>query len=312
MDLVIRRHMADLGRATRTRVQSWIADGRVSINQRVVTRVASRVGAGDVVVVRVPDADVPAEVLPEDRPVVRLFEDDDLLIVDKPAGVVSHPTFRHPTGSLLNAVLFHARSWPSPQRPSLVGRLDKHTSGAVIVAKSTDAHARLQRALAQPASRKEYLAIVHGPVRPERGDIALRLRRDPDDRRRVVGSARDGAASLTRFERLAVHDAPPLALLRCELLTGRMHQIRVHLSASGWPIVGDRKYGRATVAQSADSELAADSEIAEAVTTLERQALHAWRVSFIHPFTGEHISVTAPLPQDLDDIVEKCDWNLTI
>jgi 23S rRNA pseudouridine1911/1915/1917 synthase len=225
---------------------------------------------------------------------------------------VSHPTFRHPTGSLLNAVLFHARSWPSPQRPSLVGRLDKHTSGAVIVAKSTDAHARLQRALAQPASRKEYLAIVHGPVRPGRGDIALRLRRDPDDRRRVVGSARDGAASLTRFERLAVHDAPPLALLRCELLTGRMHQIRVHLSASGWPIVGDRKYGRATVAQSADSEIAGDSGIAEAVTTLERQALHAWRVSFIHPFTGEHISVTAPLPQDLDDIVEKCDWNLTI
>ena len=301
LDLVVRRHLADLGRATCTRVQSWIEDGRVSVNDRIVTRVASRVTAGDAVTVRLLDADVPVT-HPENRPIELLFEDEHLLIVSKPAGVVSHPTFRHPGGSLLNALLFHARDWPPGQRPSLVGRLDQQTSGAVIVARSTAAHARLQAALASRASRKEYLAVVHGPMHQRHGGIALRLRRDPDDRRRVVASAHDGAASLTRFERLEMRESPALALVRCELVTGRMHQIRVHLAARQWPIVGDRKYGR-PLTSSIDLEPAA-----AAIAAFPRQALHAWRLSFTHPFIGRQVAVTAPLPPDLAALLAVCGW----
>jgi 23S rRNA pseudouridine1911/1915/1917 synthase len=305
VDRVIRRHLADLHRATRTRVQAWIASGRVAINGRVVTRVSTRVASGDVVRVRVPEEHTPAPLLPEDLPIDALFEDDHLLAVNKPAGIVSHPTFRHPFGSLLNGVLFHARTWPPDRRPSLVGRLDKLTSGLVVIAKSATVHATLQRTLAGRSSCKEYLAVVSGTLDRERGSIQLPLRRDSRDRRRVV-AAPDGVPSLTRFERVAAVDLPPLALLRCELVTGRMHQIRVHLSANGWPIVGDRKYGGPL-----HPKLTGRSGLQEIVESFPRQALHAWRLTFTHPSSGERLTITAPLPQDMRDLVEACGWDHT-
>jgi 23S rRNA pseudouridine1911/1915/1917 synthase len=303
VDLVIRRHMADLSRATRTRVQMWIASGSVTINERIVSRVSTRVAAGDLVTVRLPQEDAPARVLPEDRPLDVVFEDEHLLIVSKPAGIVSHPTFRHPAGSLLNVLLFHARGWPASQRPSLVGRLDKETSGAVVVAKSTNAHARLQRELSSGASVKEYLAVVHGRVVPERGTIDRPLRRDTQDRRRVVTAA-DGAPSVTRYQLRGQLHVPPIALIRCELATGRMHQLRVHLSAAGWPIVGDKKYGGPAGREDAQS-----STVARIVDTFPRQALHAHRVSFTHPFTAERLAVAAALPPDMRELVESCGWS---
>src|SRR3954453_15626699 len=147
VDLVIRRHLTDLAGATRTRVQAWIDDGRVSINGSVVTRVATRTALGDMVVVELPDEQPRAPVRPEQGQLDRVFEDDHFLIVNKPAGMVSHPTYLHPGGSLLNVLLYQAQAWPHGQRPSLVGRLDKHTSGAIVVARTTEAHARLQRTL---------------------------------------------------------------------------------------------------------------------------------------------------------------------
>ena len=154
VDLVLRRHLTDINRATRTRVQSWIEGGRVAINGHIVERVSVRTALGDEVTIQLPDDVRPEPVLAEEGPIDRLYEDDELLIVNKPAGVVSHPTFRHLTGSLVNTLLWHARMWPSHQRPSLVGRLDKLTSGAVVVAKTTRAHARLQRILASSRSVK--------------------------------------------------------------------------------------------------------------------------------------------------------------
>jgi 23S rRNA pseudouridine1911/1915/1917 synthase len=253
------------------------------------------------VVVRLLPEDTPAPVLPEDHPIDVLFEDDYLLALQKPAGVVSHPTFGHPAGSLLNAVLFHARNWPSSQRPSLVGRLDKLTSGVILVAKSSESHARLQRTLADGVSSKEYLAIVRGTVQ-DRGSISLRLRRDPRDRRRVVADG-GGIASLTRFEKLASRESPPLGFMRCELVTGRMHQIRVHFSASGWPIVGDRKYSAST-----QPAIEPGASLQSAIDAFPRQALHAWRLSFPHPFTREHMMITAPLPQDMHQLIADCGW----
>jgi len=306
VDLVLRRHLTDLGRATRTRVQAWIEDGRVTINGRTVRRVSTRAALGDAVEVQLPDEEPRAPVLAEEGPLDCLYQDDHILIVNKTAGIVSHPTYRHTAGSLLNVVRWHAATWPEPQRPSLVGRLDKDTSGLVVVAKTAESHARLQRVLAASLSEKIYLAVVYGPVLPERGEVNLRLRRAPDDRRRVVASADEGLVSLTRFERVDARDvgACPVALVRCHLVTGRMHQVRVHMAARGWPLVGDPKYGEPRW------ETADAGPRRQALANFPRQALHAWRVSFVHPFTRARVDVEAPVPEDLRALLGACGLKL--
>ena len=199
----------------------------------------------------------------------------------------------------MNALLWHARAWPAPQRPSLVGRLDKLTSGIVLVAKTAAIHASLQKALASAATTKDYLAVVYGKVNVARGDIDLRLRRDPGDRRRVVASEDVGAPSLTRFVRLARVAAPAagLSVLRCRLVTGRTHQIRVHLSARGWPLVGDPTYGEPRWRQVKDPALAS------ALRDFPRQALHAWRLTTRHPVTRAELTIEAPVPDDIQRLM---------
>ena len=294
LDLVLRRHLTDVRTATRTRVQAWIAKGLVTVNGTPVRRVSSRAMLGDAIAVILPDEPPRVVMAAEDVRLDVLYEDDHLLAVSKPPGVVVHPTYKNTTGTMLNALLWHARGWPAPQRPSLVGRLDKLTSGVVLVAKTAAAHASLQRTLAHADSQKDYLAVVYGRVNQVRGQIDLRLASDRNDRRKVVASATDGAESLTRFERLAKVSAPDagLSLLRCRLMTGRTHQIRVHLAARGWPLVGDPTYGEPRWPQVQDPLLAAT------LRAFPRQALHAWRLGFTHPKTGARIGIEAPLPPD--------------
>jgi 23S rRNA pseudouridine1911/1915/1917 synthase len=298
LDLVLRRHLTDLRAATRTQVQMWIERGLVTVNGRPVRRVSSRAALGDRIEVALPIAPAPPPA-PERAALEVLYEDAHLLAVNKPPGLVVHPTHRHTTGTLLNALLWHARDWPQGQRPSLIGRLDKQTSGIVIVAKSAAMHAALQRTLADPRSRKDYLAVVYGRLSRARGVVDLRLGRDPLDRRRVVASTTRGAESVTRYERLARVPAVEagLALLRCTLLTGRTHQIRVHLAASGWPIVGDPVYGEPRW-----RDIRSD-DVAAACRTFARQALHAWRVTFTHPATRETVEIPAGLPADLASLL---------
>jgi 23S rRNA pseudouridine1911/1915/1917 synthase len=298
LDLVLRRHLLGIAGATRTRVQAWIEAGHVTVNRRLVCRVASRVAPGDIVSVTVVDRLCRQPLAPEEIGLDVLFEDDHLLVVDKPAGMVVHPTYAHAAHTMMNALLWRAREWPDGQRPTLVGRLDKPTSGLVVVAKTRGVHAALQRALTSQASEKHYLAVVCGRVNVLKGTIDLPLGRDPRDRRRVV-VCETGAPSETRFERLArtPSGGAGLSLLRCRLITGRMHQIRVHLAARGWPIVGDAKYGSATTAL-------ADPEIAAALRGFSRQALHAWRVEFTHPVTRARVSVEAPVPQNLQELIK--------
>ena len=302
LDLVLRRHLTDIHTASRTRVQAWIANGRVTVNGTPVLRVATRAALGDLVAVVLPAESVARrrEMAPEDVTLDILFEDEHLLALNKPAGLVMHPSYKNAAGTLLNALLWHARGWPAPQRPSLVGRLDKLTSGVVVVAKTAAIHAALQRTMAA-AAEKDYLAVVYGRVNVARGEIDLRLAKDRRDPRRVVASAHIGAASLTRFERLARVTAPAvgLSLVRCRLVTGRTHQIRVHLAARGWPIVGDASYGEPRWSQIADARLAA------AVRVFPRQALHAWRVAVNHPVTRERLMFEAPVPRDLDELMRE-------
>src|SRR5471032_3265505 len=302
LDLVVRRHLTDLRSATRTRVQAWIEQGLVTVNGASVRRVSTRAALRDIVSIVLPEQAPRAVMAAEDVRIYVVYEDDYLLAIDKPAGVVVHPTYKHTAGTTMNALLWHARAWPAPQRPSLVSRLDKLTSGVIVVAKDAAAHAALQRALSANDAEKDYLAIVYGRVKVARGEIDLRLGTDRHDRRRVVASVVDGAESLTRFVRLGRVAAPRvgLALLRCRLVTGRTHQIRVHLSARGWPIVGDPAYGEPRWEQVADPLLAAT------LRAFPRQALHAWRVAFVHPITRARLELEAPVPPDIDGLMRAC------
>ena len=235
----------------------------------------------------------------ENVPLDVLYEDHDLLVLNKPAGVVVHPSYRNTTGTTMNALLWHARGWPPGQRPSLVGRLDKGTSGILLVARTAAIHSALQRVMASSETEKHYLAVVYGRVNVARGEIDLRLGHDPLDRRRMVASPATGAPSLTRFERLARVAAPRagLSLVRCRLVTGRTHQIRAHLSVRGWPLVGDLKYGEPRWSKIADPSLAAT------LRAFARPALHASRLAFTHPVTRSRVSVEAPLPRDFEDLL---------
>ena len=301
LDLVLRRHLTDVDAATRTRVQSWIENGLVSVNGTLVRRVATRAALGDLVTVSLPDSPPRRTMSAEQVELDVLYEDDHLLAIDKPAGIVVHPGHGNTEGTVMNALLWHARGWRDLERPSIVGRLDKLTSGVVVVAKTAVLHARLQRAMALSECDKDYLAVVYGRVNVARGRIALRLARDPSDRRRVVASTTVGADSLTRFERVARVAAPAagLTLLRCRLVTGRTHQIRVHLAASGWPLVGDPIYG-----DPARASCIVDAGLAAAVKAFPRQALHAWRIGFTHPITRDRLCVEAPVPADLADLLD--------
>lgn len=300
LDQALLRHLTDVPRLSRTKVQRWIGEGLVTVNGRAATRASSGLAPGDVV--SVDGAEVMVErAVPqaETQALDILFEDASLLALNKPPGVVVHPSYKHADGTLFNGILGYlgvdARSADAPR---LLHRLDKDTSGVLLVSKSLAVHRRAQRALAGGQAAKTYLAVVHGNPRPREGAITLPLGGDPADRRRVA-VREDGRPSETRYRVLAravparavpsattsasaptPDDTADTALVECRLVTGRMHQIRVHLAASGWPVVGDQVYGRAG-------------------DGFRRQALHAWRLELPHPVTGATLSLCAPLPPDV-------------
>jgi len=262
---------------SRARAQRWIADGLVSVDQTPAGRASIHVREGATVEVTLPASSRLREApRPEPVPLDVLYEDDDLMAINKPAGMVVHPSFRNGSGTLLNGVLWRLRA-RKDVRPGLVSRLDKDTSGVVVVALSAGAHARIQRDARAGRVVKQYLAVVCGTARPPEGIITLPLRHDPSDRRRIITDP-SGAPSETRYRVCSTGDG--YSLVECVLVTGRTHQIRVHLAARGWPIAGDRTYG------SADP-------------SIDRQALHAWRFDVFHPATREPLRMEAPMPADM-------------
>ena len=292
VDRVLLRHMRDAEGVSRNRIQKWIEAGDVLINGTVPSRAAWRVQGGDELRIRVAEPARREKPRAESIALEILYEDDDLLAVNKPAGLVVHPTYRNTAGTLINGLLQYARSWPAGSTPALLGRLDKLTSGMVIVTKRAEIHAALQRQMDARRVDKEYLAIVWGKPSPLRGTIDLALDRDPWDRRRVTVTDRGGQRSVTRYERVSTTGA--LSMVRCRLITGRTHQIRVHLAAKKWPIVGDAAYGLKVI----------DVGAVEAAATFPRQALHSWRISFRQPRTGRELSIEAPLPADITALAE--------
>ena len=287
IDRVLIRHLGHMPGVTRNRLQRLIALGAVTVNGRPVSRPSARIAPADAISVALPERKPRRAPVAEHLPLDVRHEDDDLMVVNKPPGQVSHPAFRHSSGTLLNALMAYAAgTWT----PSLVSRLDKGTSGLVLVAKRKIVHAALQQLSHENALEKEYLAIVAGKP-PARGTIDLALDRDPWDARRVTVRDRGGVPSITRFTRVrhaAIGPDRYLSLVRCRLITGRMHQIRVHLAAKGWPIVGDSTYG-------------------VKMPGIDRQALHAWLLAFTHPLTGDRVEVSAPPPRDMAALLEGFD-----
>lgn len=299
LDHVLLRHLNDLPEASRTKIQEWIAKGHVSIEGRIPTKSSEKVKKGEEIRIDLPPPPPPRpDIVAEDIPLSILFEDSEILVLNKPAGLVVHPAVGHRGGTLVNALLHRSKDWAGPaDRPGLVHRLDKDTSGVLVIAKTERAMAVLGRAMKERFLEKEYLAVVYGKAPLKKGRIDLKIRRDPADRKRMAASKSEGRDSSTFYEILSESPvssgSPGLSLLKCRLVTGRTHQIRVHLKALNLPIVGDPVYG------SPRWKGLKDEALREACRTFPRQALHAWRLGLRHPATGEAMSFTAPVPADL-------------
>jgi 23S rRNA pseudouridine1911/1915/1917 synthase len=302
LDRALAARIADL---SRSRLKTLILAGRVAIGGRTIRDPGHRVNAGDCIAVAVPEAE-PAEPAAENIPLVIVYEDDDIIVIDKPRGLVVHPAAGNRTGTLVNALLAHCGSSLSGiggvRRPGIVHRLDKDTTGLMVVAKNDRAHRALAAQFADHGRtgplRRGYLAFVWGaPDRP-RGTIDKPLDRHPQARERMAVRP-EGRAAVTRWEVLERYPAgaakPVTSLLECRLETGRTHQIRVHLASIGHPVMGDPVYGPGF-----KSKVALLPESArEALEALARQALHAYVLAVEHPVTGAEMEFRSALPPDL-------------
>jgi 23S rRNA pseudouridine1911/1915/1917 synthase len=284
VDKYIAEHLPDLSRSL---VQRLIREGRVTVNG-AETKASYRVEGGDEIIVRVPPPEA-TELEPEPIPLDVVYEDEDLIVINKPAGLVVHPSHGHRKSTLVNAILAHCPDLAGINgtlRPGIVHRLDKDTSGLIIVAKNDAAQQSLQRQFKRREVKKTYLALVEGRLEPERGLIEAPVGRDPHHRKRMAVVARGGREARTEYrvlETLADH-----TLVEVHPLTGRTHQVRVHFASLGHPLVGDPVYG-----------------FRRQRLGLGRQFLHAWKLGFHLPSSGRPIDLTAKLPHDLRRVLEQ-------
>jgi 23S rRNA pseudouridine1911/1915/1917 synthase len=300
--LRVDKFLADaIGTMSRSRVKSLIDEGRVRRGSHVMREPAEAVRSGAVYRLD-PPAPVAAQPLPQAIDFEILYEDADLIVLDKPAGLVVHPAPGNQDGTLVNALLAHCGDTlpgiGGERRPGIVHRLDKDTSGVMVVAKTEQALATLSAAFAARDLDRAYLALCWGLPQPSAGDIEGAIGRDPKDRKRMAMVRSGGKAALTHYKTLRTWHAS-VALLECRLSTGRTHQIRVHLSARGHPIVGDPVYLRRIPAAARLMPEPARS----ALLDFPRQALHATRLGFSHPRTGAELSFETPPPPDMQRLI---------
>jgi 23S rRNA pseudouridine1911/1915/1917 synthase len=292
-----------IGGLSRSRVKSLIEERRVHRDGHPATQPAEPVRAGATYTLDYPAA-APSVPQPQAIPFPILYEDTDLLVLDKPAGLVVHPAPGNEDGTLVNALLAHCgeslTGIGGERRPGIVHRLDKDTSGVMVVAKTELANAALTQAFAARDLDRFYLALCWGLPNPLAGEIEGAIARDPKDRKRMAvrpDSSR-GKAALTRYRTLAHHEGAA-SLLECRLATGRTHQIRVHLASRGLPIVGDPVYLRRLPA----AARILPPDLRALLLDFPRQALHAARLGFRHPRTGEALSFTTPPPPDMQALL---------
>jgi 23S rRNA pseudouridine1911/1915/1917 synthase len=290
LDSFLASHLSEI---SRTRVQRAIADGDILVNERVA-KPSYRLHDGDQIEMDLPDPP-PVELVPEAIPLNIVYEDDDLIVVNKPAGMVIHPGAGIESGTLAHALVYHFNALSGTAgrtRPGIVHRLDKETSGLLVVAKNDISHERLSDQFRDRKVFKEYIALVYGRVSRERGEIEARLGRCPHNRTRMCvlrGGA--GRTAHTIFE--VAERFQDFTLLKVRIKTGRTHQIRVHLAHIGHPVAGDSTYGGGR------ENSIRDVVIKRAVQSLGRHFLHSTELAFDHPRSGERLRFTSPLPAEL-------------
>lgn len=280
---------------TRSRIQSLIEEGRVLSSGRALTKPSLRLRGGEALTLELPPP-VAAEPVAQDLPLRVLYEDGDLVVLDKAAGMVVHPAAGHADGTLVNALLHRIRDLAGiggELRPGIVHRLDKDTSGCMVVAKNDATLTALQSAFKGREVKKTYLALVHGQPPKDEGRIETLYGRHPIHRKKFTGKVKLGKSAVTLYRVLERYDGA--ALVEVDLQTGRTHQVRVHLSELGHPLLCDALYGGARKSK---------GPLAEAQAALGRQALHAWKLSFPHPRTKKPLEFEAPQPAELTRALE--------
>lgn len=297
---------------SRSRLQSLIAGGRVCVNGAAAAASSLRLKAGDAVTIAVPP---PAPALPkaENIPLAIVYEDAHLLVLNKQAGLVVHPGAGNPSGTLVNALLHHCARQLSGiggvMRPGIVHRLDKDTSGLMVVAKDNTAHQGLAAQLEDRSLSRQYQALVFKTPFPPHATIDRPIGRHPSHRLKMAvmragpSHSPGGRRAVTHY-RTEKSWGQALALMRCRLETGRTHQIRVHMQALGHPLIGDPLYGpQATALRAALERENVSLEVTESILTFPRQALHACKIRFIHPVSGQDLEFEAPMPEDMQTLL---------
>lgn len=277
---------AKLG-VSRSNMQKLLEDGRVKRGEKI-TKANYKVRAGEMFVVDIPEPE-PIEAVPENIPLDIIYEDDDVVVLNKARGMVVHPAPGNYTGTLVNALLYHCSNLSginSAIRPGIVHRLDKDTSGIMIVAKNDVAHISLSQQIQSKTAVRTYLAVVRGNIKTDSGTIETQIARDKTDRKKMAVVKEGGRDAITDYE--VLERFGKYTLVRCKLRTGRTHQIRVHMEYLGYPLVGDPKYSPM-----------------KTPFGIKGQALHSHTLEFTHPRTGERMKFEAPLPEDMHKIITR-------
>ncbi|MEW6410592.1 MAG: RluA family pseudouridine synthase [Nitrospirota bacterium] len=290
---------------SRSYIQKLIKNQRVSVNNHPV-KPDYRIQEGDSIHVVVPEPE-PLYAIPEDIPIEILFEDDWVVVVNKPAGMVVHPAHGNPRGTLVNALLFHCKNLSGiggVLRPGIVHRLDKDTSGILVVAKNDLAHQELTSQFKHRLTKRSYIALVQGVIKIDTGVIDVPIGRAISNRKKISVKTKRGKKAVTTF--MVLERFSGATLLELSLSTGRTHQIRVHLSYRGFPVLGDKTYGgkprttelvRGKLTRTLNQVQGKDIDI-------PRQMLHAECLGFCHPYTKEYLEFTSPLPADMQQVIE--------
>lgn len=272
---------------SRSNMQKLLEDGRVKRGEKII-KANYKVRAGEMFVVDIPEPE-PIEAVPENIPLDIIYEDDDVVVLNKARGMVVHPAPGNYTGTLVNALLYHCSNLSginSAIRPGIVHRLDKDTSGIMIVAKNDAAHISLSQQIQSKTAVRTYLAVVRGNIKTDSGTIETQIARDKTDRKKMAVVKDGGRDAITDYE--VLERFGKYTLVRCKLRTGRTHQIRVHMEYLGYPLVGDPKYSPM-----------------KTPFGIKGQALHSHTLEFTHPRTGERMKFEAPLPEDMHKIITR-------
>ncbi len=293
-----------LERATRSRVQKLIKEGYVTVNDKHA-KANYKINPGDSIVVKVPISPRPAENEPEDIPLEIVYEDDYLLVVNKPPGMVVHPAFGNYTGTLVNALLYHTKKlskFNTSERPGIVHRLDKNTSGLLLVAKDEWTHANLAKQFSKHTIEREYWAVCWGVFDEKKGEIITNITRSKKDRKKFAISQTEGKTAHTIFE--VIEEYEFASLVKLNLKTGRTHQIRVHLSSINHPVFGDPDYGGRRIVYGTNLPKM-KARVNNLLEIMPRQALHAKTLGFYHPNKKEFLRFESDLPEDIKKLIEK-------